>query len=370
MPFTQVDNVADRIFFSWVTPDVGGPDVQLANNGSRLTAAAMLNYDHLNTFIRQMIGFPEIETVFPNGQPARYIKRNIPYVWPDLLDNNGEPFLFCQSVQRVEGVGPIGKYPLTGTPRYEFAKVWLTFASVPYGILHDEAPRLYRDFNAGDPGGTPYWDTATSENLAPDESTLARYVATGGDPFDRAISIPTGLMRVVYEPGDLIPRTGTPPFREQNIGGEPGPFVTESMGIVEPGWDRVYTHHHVPEVPNRTITVAMGKVNEFEFNGFPPGTLLCIAPKVRPFNSALGTIIFDIDYRFRYVAKTLEAGGPRVVGHNWFLRRAVRGTPTEPDADVDYRRITLNGLPGGRPVYRSFDFRKLFRPDPPPGTPI
>ena len=366
MPFTHVDNVADRIFFSWVTPDVGGPDIQLANNGSRLTAAAMVPYDELNTFIRQMVGFPEIETVFPNGQPKRYIKRNIPYVWPDLLDNNGEPFLFCQSVQRVEGVGPLGKYALTETPRYKFAKVWLTFASVPHGILHDDDTRLYRDYDEDDPDGTPYYDEATEENLAPDESTLARYVATGGDPFDRAISIPTGLMRMVHEPGDLV-ATGVGRVAPAV---NPGPFVSEAMGFIEPGWDRVYTHHHVPEVPNRTIIRAMGKVNEFEFAGFPPGTLLCIAPRVRPFNSALGTIIFDIDYRFRYVSKTLEADNGRVVGHNWVLRRAIRGDVTAPEADIDYRRLTLTGLPGGKPIYRSFDFRKLFRPDPPPGTPI
>jgi hypothetical protein len=358
MPFTQVDNVADRIFFSWVTPDVGGPDVQLANNGSRLTAPALIYYDDLNTFMRQMIGYPEIETVFPNGQPARYIKRNIPYVWPDLLDNNGEPFLFCQSVQRVEGVGPMGKYPLTGTPRYEFAKVWLTFASVPYGILHDVDSRLYRDFNAGDPGGTPYWNTSTLENLAPDESTLARYVATGGDPFDRAISVPTGIARAVNDPGDLV-ATGSGTFAPA---ANPGPYIGESLAKIEPGWDRVYTHQHVPEVPVKTILQAMGKVNEFEFGGFPPGTLLCLAPKVRPFNSTFGTLIFDIDYRFRYVAKIRRRDNVNV-GHNYFLRRVITGvTPT---ADVDYRLITFTGMPNGQPTYTPFDFRKLFRPDPP-----
>jgi len=361
MPNTHVDNVADRISFSWLTPDVGGPDLQLANNGSRLTAPALVDYDYLNVFVRQMIGFPEIETVFPNGQPARYIQRNIPYVWPDLLDNDAKPFLFCQSVQRVEGVGPIGNYPLTGSPRYRWAKVWLTFASVPYGILHDADPRLYRDYNSNDPGGTPYWDTATSQNLAPDESTLARYVATGGDPFDRAISIPTGLMRMVHDPGDLVAANGG--VRAQNVN-EPGPYIAEAMGMIEPGWDRVYTHHHVPEVPVRTILAAMGTVNEFEFDGFPAGTLLCLAPKVRPFNSALGTLIFDIDYRFRYVAKIRRRDQVNV-GHNFFLRRVIRGTTSAPQPDIDYRQITLTGLANGRPTYAPFDFRKLFRPDPP-----
>jgi hypothetical protein len=118
----------------------------------------------------------------------------------------------------------------------------------------------------------------------------------------------------------------------------------------------------VPEVPVKTILQAMGKVNEFEFGGFPPGTLLCLAPKVRPFNSTFGTLIFDIDYRFRYVAKIRRRDNVNV-GHNYFLRRVITGvTPT---ADVDYRLITFTGMPNGQPTYTPFDFRKLFRPDPP-----
>jgi hypothetical protein len=373
MPYSRQNPLSglwtDGVFFTWQTPDVGGVDIQLANNGSRLTVAAQVPYDDLNVFIRDMIGFPEIVTVFPNGQPARAIARTRPYLWPDLLDNDAMPYLYCQSVARVEGVGPRGNYPLTGTPRYDIARVWLTFATVPYGIRYDSDPAMFPSVDlANDPDGAPFYDPPSMSHLAPDEATLNRYVATGGDPFDRAISIPTGLMRAVYATGDLVPIPGaTPPARNPAVN-EAGPFIGESLGRIEPGWDRVYTHHHVPEVPVRTILSAMGCVNALPFGGFPAGTLLCLAPKVRPFNSALGTLIFDIDYRFRYLAKTRRFDGA-VVGHNHFLRRVIRGSlgpPATLEADVDYRLVTLTGLANGRPTYEPFDFRKLFRPDPAP----
>ena len=366
MPFTRrrlwapeqpAGTYREGIFFTWQTPDVGGPEIQLANDASRVTAAVQIQYEDIDEFCKDAIGFSRVITVTVGDPPVnvRIHARQVPLVYPDITDEDGNPYLYAQSIARVEGIGPLGADPITRAPRYNLARVWITFASLNYKIFEDfDAPMLDED-------------SPTLGNF-PDEATLARYVSRASDPFDRAISLPTGFV-------SMVPVTGAnPDYRATGTNtfvpyaaNEPGPPVIEGAGLLQPGLDVVRTHHLIPEVPLNTILRTVGKVNSVTFDGFPPETLVCLAPRIRSYISPLGKIVFDVSYRFRLHSKEQKTGVsvPTVVGHNHLLRRVVRAA--DGSAVLDYRLHTVGGKPTGPRIYEAVDFHDLFRPDQ--GTP-
>ncbi len=349
-PGQQADGqYTDGVFFSWVLPDVGGLDLQLAADSGRVTAAALIEFDALPDFLRDTIGFARIYSVTVDTPPrtVRIIGRQVPMAFPWLLDENNEPFLFAQSIARTEGVGPKGKDVLTGLPRYEFLRVWITFSTLNF--------RIYEDFNA-----LMLDESSPTIGNFPDEATLARYVVRQNDPFDRAVSIPTGFLRRVNATGDFMVQAGSadPVAVGPTV---PGPYVPEAVGRVEPGVDVIRIHKCLPEVPLKTILRTVGKVNSVEFDGFPPETLVCLAPRIRSYISPLGRVIYDIEHRFRFYARQQKTPAPVVdVGHNHLLTKVIRENK---QALYDFRLHTVSGLPGGPRIYDAVDFYDLFRPD-------
>jgi hypothetical protein len=89
-----------------------------------------------------------------------------------------------------------------------------------------------------------------------------------------------------------------------------GPYaglVIPEAGVLLQGTQQlVYTWHQVPDVPETAHRACLGRVNASQFDpvygrpAYPPGTLLCQAPKVERKEMVTGRVAWEITYRFDY----------------------------------------------------------------------
>jgi hypothetical protein len=123
-------------------------------------------------------------------------------------------------------------------------------------------------------------------------------------------------------------------------------------------------------VYNRKIQEKLGHVNEEEFMGFAPGTLLFTAFKTEPIvipvsdsdtNSIVMKLAWNIDFEFSYLNIEANARHPRMEewmlrGHNTFPFRGdgefYPASIRKEDADIP-----------GKHLYKAADFSKLFKTD-------
>lgn len=367
MPKVTVEG--ESIDFAFDTPDVGGPDHSAAIDASRLVAPIQVDYGSTEGLaLKLLCGWPEVRTA-PNGR--RYIWRSLPYAYPGVRDFQELPWLYCVGSQRSEGVSPEGRYTHGGA-RYSLARMWMVFSSLPYRVRPNTSPLLRV------PGG-PLGDET------PDEATLERYVSVAFEPVDRTVTAPRGLGRWVPEPGDPdydvsgqrrpedAPPPPAPPGNYSPADPRPGPAILEPLGRPEPCIDVVVTHYQLPALPLAKIAMAIGRVNAAPFSVprqpplggaaapgphlFPAETLLMGAPRIREYRSVRGQPVWDVQFRFRALLRARRTPGePAIAGWNHAMRFIGGGT-------YDYRRLTVNGKPGGDRPLATYDFAELFRPE-------
>src|SRR5579871_368562 len=104
---------------------------------------------------------------------------------------------------------------------------------------------------------------------------------------------------------------------------------------------------------NAGVAAAVYPVN-FD-NLYPPETLICEAPKIRPHRDAFGSFLYDITYIF--VSKNQNPAYPQNNGWNAFLRPKV----TNPDMTVSMPGWDrLIGKDGATMAAPTADFNQLF----------
>lgn len=333
---------------------VGGPNKAFANDGSRIERPVLLTPATWTNAVRAFLGFPSLGTIRGigpgGGSTGRYVIRSLPHGYEDEdhFGTDGRPWLYALSIQRSDALCVAATSAVSGAPR-----AVLDRATVLY------APRTYKVRADNDPLGAFAPQPGQDAPLAGagfDEATLKRFVSKRPQPLSRVITLPRALPRWQLESGDKG-FTASPET--------PGPPVFEGIPFPESGQEIEYTWHEIPSLgdpPNPCVDLyqaskAIGRVNQFLFDEFPAGTLLCLTPRMVPVVSVIGDIIWNIHYRFRFMPKTDLSGVDK--GHNALLRFVPRasGPPL-----LDYRYVTTDGTSAGSRMLRTFDFAKLFRP--------
>lgn len=224
------------------------------------------------------------------------------------------------------------------TPIYKMAEIVLQYVMPTFKMKTDEEI-LITD------------DTDPMQNLPDEGQALAtghknsRYITKQVKLSGKMLTIPRGILK-----------------------GSDNKLILEAIAINEHVADYIYTWHQVPEaaLPTLTWILATNVVNDAVFDGHPIGTLLCCGDpelKMNP-NPISQQIEYDVTYHFKslriFDKYPLPDGS--IKGHNYVRRKVI--TSIEPLVTV-FRPDLFTG-PDGELIFRPFDFRRLFRPDPLP----
>lgn len=321
--------------FTDSTPVNGGRQIvmQFADDASRIERPVLVDWGAIQQAKADFLGYAELRAV----DVGKYISRVTPHGFEGQL-LNGKPWLWAQSISRVEALSPQGQRP-AGDPDFNRALMQLVYTSRRHGVYEDHVAEMTGTATDPHNGGT----VANPLAGLPDEATLSRFVTKLYKPTARSVTVPQAILNWVPQ------------------GAEPAGKILEGLGKREPGLDLTYIHHLRPEVPFTAIGTTMGKVNGGTFDGFPAQTLLCMEPEIEPKVSPLGTTVYDIHFHFRYLPKFDLGGTAR--GHNWFLRAWEQVVAMVKTAFIDYRRVNTKADGSGTDVFGTANFKNLFRPD-------
>lgn len=292
----------------------GSPIEILENDGARVTRMLDCAWTQSLSFADKLLGFPTVKT---GTGGVKYVSRLTPHAHPDFLDAMGNPWIFATRVTKLEGIGFRDK-TTDDTARYETGRLTVVYESLTYEVLEDD------EIKTGD---------------IPDESRLLRYVTILFKPYAEFLTLPRGYMKWV-----------TAPVTPVNFG----------VPLLVPSWQIDFIWHLIPRtnLPLMKIADAQGTINNAAFvtplGTFPTGTLLLLNADLKPIRSALGDRLYDIHYHMKYKEPILGGGG----NHNYFLRATTAASPN----DLIWDLVTRDGLSGGTKVYKSTDFKLLFKP--------
>lgn len=233
----------------------------------------------------------------------------------------------------IEGHIDGNQFDGTGTARYWMCEIGLQYVMPSFKIKADSEVTIV---TGPDPLlGLPDEGTAIAYGYP-----FSRYITRHIKHMGKMLTIPRGLLK-----------------------GSDGKLILEAIAIQENVAMFEYTWHQVPEaaIPELTWIAAQGTVNDAVFDGRPAGTLLFAGdPEVRmdP-NPLTEEYMATIKYQFHSLCIPDDTVTPPVVrGHN-YVRKVIDNKikPVEFSSDGV-------GVATGSRVFKSFDFRRLFRPDP------
>jgi hypothetical protein len=382
------------------------PRYSFADGQSRVQRTYLINWTDRDRFVFGILGFPRI--AFVQGKSRNdapydtYVSRTTPHAivdyvdpirrapyWLDIfgnvqsedeaanrpLTNFQGTWLFAKSVESVVGLEPMGTvHPLTRVPEYVYALVTVNYEPTTYRVFTDTEAVLhhlleYELYPVIYEALLPLW---TQPQLDPEDDWLrfvppvnpndplhvhvipydfymTRYVTRTVRPVIEYLALPRGLMRWV-EP--LAP-------------GQKPTVVDYASAVAMPSMEIIYTWHQVPFIPEAVYT-HVGKVNEQDFYDghqvFRAGTLLLLGSEIRPYRTAAGKFVVDVQYRVKYIEPFPDSTRP-ARGHNYFLR--YKGGVDK----LFFQKITSNGrgdrLDGvtadpGKPIFDYAPFQELF----------
>lgn len=353
----------DELVFRDQAEGFGGPLKNFAADACRIERPILLDPGDLGKANRVFCGYSTLlNGTLADGKEVRYISRVLPDWYEDSQHQkpNGDPFLWASAVQRCDGVAVYDtEDPHSSAPRGLRERAHVLYTNRTHPLLEDShaAMRFKPARGQENPFGDSY----------PDEATLARFVTRKPKPISRVITVPRSILKWVIEADDE-PLSG-------KGAGDPGPPVFEGTGVSEGGILFEYTWH---EVPSKDVTVDkplpepcvgwktwiryINTVNKYEFDGFDPGTLMCMTPEGILGTSVNGEPVWTIIYRLLYLPKRDLQGNYR--GHNAFLR----SLKYKGELTLDYRYLTIDGKANGQRLLREEDFAFLFRPEQPGGA--
>jgi hypothetical protein len=275
------------------------------------------------------------------------------------------------SVDRIEGVGPkrFTKSGKTDSDQvFRKARITLSYEDPTYGIKSDEVTiALLRSFppNSYSPNVS---GAATSVNW-PYEYGMHRNVTKIIQPIAEAIRLPVGF----YQWAEKFYNSST----GINITAQNAVAATGSYVKLQTFAEITYIWHRVPaslpilnngQYKNSLCAPAVfgvGTVNAYEFDGYPPGTLLLTSVNAQPYKWVTGELYYDYTFKMKlfYAQDGLnlaKRASNKPIGHNYFLRFAT--TSTGGRIEPSYCLITHDGTLTGQPIFRRFNYMYLFSP--------
>lgn len=305
-----------------------------------------------------LLGCATVETdeLGLGGATRRWIHRQIPAAHPaaptpdnpDALD-----YLYCASIPTGEPISkPLG-VDADNLTSYE----WYKFSTIFEALSHDVHEDEFMEAIEGPLKAVP----ATGGPARPDEGdrtriawSATRYVTRTIDPAARTISLRQGLVHYVVLEG-----FGDPAKPDA---------VNEGLGTSQARLVIRYTWHAVPVegLPFPAIQNALQCVNNDDFDGWQKGTLYLADAKIRPYRSAFGQRLLDVQYHCVFLPNKDEKTNV-YMGHNSILR--VVKTATDPKPILRFWPISANGdlalstdAPQTNAIFKYRSFPDLFRP--------
>jgi len=303
--------------------DPASPNEAHAVDQGRAQRVIKVAWDAREQAARDFLGTSEVV----NFGGGNYLSRTVPHSYP------GYPKLYCTSIPRVEGVGPVGHNgSLDGEhlARYQFALLTLVYTTPPYETLTDNELVANGDVDAN---GNP------SEGVALEQGR-PRYVSLVPKPGMRVLTFNRSLLKNA--------NTSMP--------------VLEAVPLNVPHLDLTWTWHQVPKaaLPWATWQVGQGRINNATFGVFQAGTLLIEPPEPRPITGPFGDRYFDVVIRARYLPQYDFATPPVAKGWNYVLGP----TGTGAAAVWDMIELTVSGAAGAANtrMYRETYLPAFFEP--------
>ena len=368
MPYLFIPDTSQVFQFWDVAEGIGGPQVSIAGDGSRVDRFVQVVPGQMGLARRLFVGFSVLKTAFKtDGTQVNYIARYLPHGYEDEqhLDPFGRPWLWGRSVERTDALNVSSVSVVSGAPRGKLDRAHVVYTDRTYDVRADNDPAMmFVPAPESPPQPNPFGGSA------PDEATLNRYITRRYRHISRTITVPRAIAKWLTEPGDKnYDATGLLAV---------GPPVMEAMGRSENGIDLEYTHHEVPNngaiggnrpepcVGMETLGRLINTVNKYTFDGiYAPGTLLMLVPDIVEVRNCRGERVFNITHKFRYLPKYDRLGVAK--GHNALLRCIPRSNTSDPAEKtwLDYRYVSLNGKAGGQRIYEAKDWSPAFRPEQP-----
>lgn len=327
--------------YAWSEVVPTSPEEELRNDGSRAVRTFLVPWADRIAWAIRWLGYPEIK--FDNGH--WFISRRVPQEHPEYLDADNRPYLWATQVMRCEPWGlpdPTGSTFDMRTPLdvadYGFARIQVLYESVSYELLPD--------------------NEVLGEDDVPDEALLARYVTVTATPAGEMLNLPLAALAFVD-------------------GASPVNIVPGFTSRIEQKTDVVITWHLVPTEavgmrvinPNADfwpIDDTLGRVNSDTFAGCRKGTLRLDAAIPRRHRSAIGDILWDVEFRFTHLDRGDDSQVPPVpIGHNHLLQFS-GGTLTwrevvANDATPVVSNADAADQVDGKSLFDWRDFKRLFR---------
>lgn len=295
---------------------------------------------------RALLGFSKLETDVILGQGRRWIRRQIPHIYPSNPDGElaERPYLIASDVDRIEPVGKSSGLSGDDLSNYPMWKFYVEYNTRPYLVLPDISVRATDGpLQAIEAAAAP---ARPDEGLALESGFLnTRYIVKEPRGKTVQITLPGGFARIGVQNGF---------FRDRPIPAG-WPYV-QYEGTVR------YTWMQVPAaaIPEIAIQVCAGHVNDGTFDGYPTGTLLFNDEARHYYLNCFGQYLADVTYTFLF-KPNLDP-----------VLQLFRGWNSYPAVDDAGRfRFAIATTDGSNTVtslnamYQFADFAQLFRPDQP-----
>lgn len=283
------------------------------------------------------LDFAGTATLMTASDGVRYVTRTLPHALPS------KTYMRCQSILSVKPMSlrgnSGGQTGGLGMADYEQAEITCQYVMPTFRFAEDA------DVLAGD--GPLYGWPDEGWALGYDGIANSRYITRTIKFTTRELVVNRSLLK-----------------------DSQGKLILEGFPLRESSGEVTYTHHQVPEsaIPQQAWINGGSCVNEFDFDGWPAGTLLSHSlPEARPSPNVIdGQFYYDLTYRFALLMLFDRSTDPVTVrGHN-YIRRLVTRVPNQPRFEP--LLVTADGGDGVDPaslMFPPFDFASFFRPDQP-----
>lgn len=295
--------------------ELPGGSERFVNDGTECVRRLACYWNQRQDFILDVLGDANVI----GGK----LRRDLPEKHPDFDDDSGKIFsMWAREMTLVDKAGWPGRDSGTGAL-----------------VMHDSAPD-YTGVREENGEGLAIYDVLyrpTIEYMLTDEEADAdpylersRFLIRTFDPGGENLTLPKGLLK--FE-GDT----------DANYFTELAPILFPNA-ILNYHWLMVPvngfpTNTALGYFDSGTLVVgAMGSVNSAQFEGFKPGSLLCLPPQRQVYIHANTGIYLNVTYQFQY----------RPQGHSRFLR----------NSGLFERLIRIFDPTVG--VQQEFDFTKIF----------
>lgn len=305
----------------------------ISRDRSACTVTIITDYSRYKNAIRFVLGYSWVDENYR-------LRRECPIFHPVWN------WLFARAVTSVEFAKATGKETsewehAVPNATYTYARITIEFCEVRYDVLRDDEVEEQSTPSYGFKEWTrhveqlpqPYVDLAQI-----DGGQLLAYAPGIGSPVNgaRYTSAPHILARQEKSAFTLV-------WREV-----PAEFLYDEDGFAP------------------KLQAMQKRVNETEFLGRIPGTLLCESIKAEKMPAPIITDVFDglsftYDVHFEMKEFNPDRGDTTVDKYGWNLLPGCRTASSGGNRTWAYYYYTHDGTSGGKPQFESYDFFKVFR---------